>query len=325
MDVLIYFILFIFLKIIGHNNSEFGETDIVRNNLSAANIEDDRERSKISERFRTLCLTHTNDFQETENEIKQLKIDLKINNVFPNITSGREETFSNKTTRTRKLLFSSIYSKTIWEEYPGKLQHVQDVKHVNNSTLVKATSSGSQTGLEVLKRAIATSEELKADSVIDVRGKSVNETLRLLCEAGWYYFQNRCYWISGPSDLRDWQDASDSCRANHVSHLLELNSDEELAFVLSKISKSPDSVWVGASYSEQEKIFQWSHSKAPVQFDYWSIEVPSGVSGQDLCVFLTKWEPIKTLNSAYCGIIQRFVCEKMANHKTESVLRTTKF
>ena len=330
MDVLVYSLLFIFLQDAGLSHSEFDKTDVVRSNTLDETSKEiaGRERFKTDDIFQRMCLNNTRQSKETAYEVTQLKSKLKINDtIFPYIKYGREEMVDNSTrtvsykSNAREVVFPSTYTNTQWEEFPEEMQML---KNVNNSAVVKKSGRKRQSGLEINKTTKETFDKLKTEVVAEVRQISVNETLEVWCDEGWHYFQNRCYWFSGPSDKRKWQDSTNHCRENSGSHILELNSDEELKFVLSKITKSPDSVWVGASYIVKEKMFQWTHSKAPIQWEYWSTGALSGVTEQESCVYLTKWEPVKTLNSAYCEIKQRFVCETIANFRSESFAQTIK-
>ena len=316
MDAFIYCLIFIFLNDNGlckeqikvyFNLCTFDRGDILRGDTEEICSSAATAYWQLTV-TRKLCRTNTRQLKnlrtEMISEVSKLK---RLDNTLFDAVTGHGvmieknvKTGSKKSTDIRMFAFLRTNTRTDSRDY-------QTLMDVSNSTVVEKSHT------ELQSNAIKPDDHKMA--VVTKVKVPFNETLSQLCDKGWHYFQNSCYWFSDPSDTRSWQDARDNCRGNFSAHLLELNSDEELEFVLSKISVTPDSVWVGASYSLQDNMFQWGHSKAPVQWDYWSTGALGGGREHDSCVFLTKWKPIKTLSSAYCGIKQRFVCEKRANYE----------
>ncbi|KAJ8245954.1 hypothetical protein GJAV_G00262100 [Gymnothorax javanicus] len=136
---------------------------------------------------------------------------------------------------------------------------------------------------------------------------SWSDDVRRECDVGWQAFQSGCYRLSG--EKKDWGEAQRACQRMDAN-LISIHTLPELEFVIRKVKKDVDELWIGLHDTKMQMNFEWS-DHTPVIFTHWHPFEPNNFRNvQEDCV--TLWGPEGRWNDSPCNLSLPSVCKKQA-------------
>ncbi|KAK3728401.1 hypothetical protein QZH41_017642 [Actinostola sp. cb2023] len=93
----------------------------------------------------------------------------------------------------------------------------------------------------------------------DVKNSEKSIACEAQCEAGWYYFSDKCFKYISSSII--WEDAHTFCQSSGA-RLATINSNDENTFV-GKLLQTGDGGWIGLNDKSQESNYIWNYQRDP--------------------------------------------------------------
>ncbi|XP_049321441.1 C-type lectin domain family 10 member A-like isoform X2 [Astyanax mexicanus] len=196
-------------------------------------------------------------------------------------------------------------------EIKAKLESINDPTELLNRMMTEITKLS--TSIESLSTKLQSTDQRVMAALAEMKAKLENKNVTTVssCKSGWTSFGSRCYFFS--SDQLNWHQARDYCRSQN-SFLLTVESDEELAFIKTRITAFH---WVGLT-DEVTGQWRWDDGTpyimnkdqwVPGQPDDWK-DHGLGEEGED-CGHL---KPGGKLNDVHCSTRMRYICSTSTNH-----------
>lgn len=121
----------------------------------------------------------------------------------------------------------------------------------------------------------------------------------------YFHYGQACYRIY--EDEKAWQEAEDSCLAEH-GHLISVADEQERAFLhLLATSTNANYVWIGLSSTKDPRQYAWSDG-TPAQLTAWTAGQPPA-SNDSRCAALDTGDPRGRWQARDCGLGGAFVCK----------------
>ncbi|XP_062855486.1 hepatic lectin-like [Trichomycterus rosablanca] len=145
-------------------------------------------------------------------------------------------------------------------------------------------------------------------------GPTVSLPGRGLCLKDWFFYKDKCYFIS--TERMNWNNAEKKC-TEKKSHLLVVNDQEELEFV-SQLLEWQTSYWIGLVERDEEGNWSWvdgtdfkstEHFWDEEQPDDWDVRVNGEDCGQIHAQQVPDISSLRRWNDADCTMFYKFICE----------------
>ena len=264
---------------------------------TSAEIKEMRENLNILLKENTMCHLKIENVTHECNE-KIHKIEDKTNADQEKI-EGLEKNL-NKLEEINAL--SQLKTEYITHEYNVKIYELYNFTYTNKYNIEELVESYSELQRQLNeKENMMTKIQQGIEDLFAYLGMSV-------CQEGWERFEHHCYLFS--SQRQTWNEALSFCQARN-SYLVELQSDDEIQFVGTLITKK--NLWIGASDNEIEGTFIWNNSREPVSDSFWNSGEPNNKKGNEHCVHAYYLRSLRgKFNDNDCSDRLYFACEKLA-------------
>ncbi|XP_054706154.1 macrophage mannose receptor 1-like isoform X2 [Uloborus diversus] len=198
---------------------------------------------------------------------------------------------------------------------------------MENKTLIDSCISFKKTdgawGVENCNRLLAVMCKRSAHSKTEFSTASPTPDPPGNCQAGWYPYGSKCYWIKGSNHARiaSWATAAQACEDMQAT-LISIHSQSDQDFLTDLVCEREMSTWIGLRTLERGTLFQW-RDRSRIDYTNWDANEPQypkmtleyewmvPANEREMCTSMS-YEPdsIGKWRLTECTEAHSYICEK---------------